>query len=595
MQRADSQVRSYRNIRIITKSKATISSPNDNFSINNENSLTVNCSNPSGNDIAYFLDCPNGTRRLFSGKTKNTSWTWSEAQILSMLQYLPNSNSSSIKVGVITYGNAEYYSEKAGTLNVVNSNPVFTNFTFKDANSKVVALTGNDQTLVKDYSNVIATITSANKAIAKNGASMKIYKMQIGNSITNPVNYSANDITLNLNNVSSNSIIIYATDSRNNSTSVIKNASIKNYSRIICNELTTPRTNNGIGEGVILNAKGTFWNASFGKTTNTIKSINYYYKRTGTNDWVKGTTALTLKIDGTNWSVSQSIAGDLEAKGFNVSETFDIKIELNDELSTDSKQSIVGSGEPAIAIYKNNVAIGKKYDTNDGSKLQVKGKVTASGDITSASNIIAGNDVKGNGFYSMDTGNAGTPVGNGRLVIKRVNNYEAPNNGVVLEFGNSKAWTGQLFIGDNSTQGIYFNGWSGGTRGSWHRLAQEDEAYSVTLYDNASGSNGTITLSDNAGNYNFIQVFWFNTTPYNKNARNSAIYANINNQCLSLASWEPNEGKPNVLHFTCATYRAVNNALTPLDYLSGYVTDSSFSYYGSIDIKIYKVLGYKRL
>lgn len=29
-------------------------------------------------------------------------------------------------------------------------------------------------------------------------------------------------------------------------------------------------------------------------------------------------------------------------------------------------------GNPALAIYKNNVAIGQQYDTSEGSKLQVK-------------------------------------------------------------------------------------------------------------------------------------------------------------------------------------------------------------------------------
>ena len=131
LRRADSKLWSESGtINIATKNKATIISQNDNFSVNSDNALIVKCDNPSGNQIAYFLDCPSGTRRLTSAKTTNTSYTWSAAQILSMLQYIKTSNSSSIKIGIITYGNAEYYSEKVGTLNVVNSNPIFSNFTF---------------------------------------------------------------------------------------------------------------------------------------------------------------------------------------------------------------------------------------------------------------------------------------------------------------------------------------------------------------------------------------------------------------------------------------------------------------------------------
>ena len=112
-----------------------------------------------------------------------------------------------------------------------------------------------------------------------------------------------------------------------------------------------------------------------------------------------------------------------------------------------------------------------------------------------------------NGLYSMETGNAETPVGNGLLVIKRVNKTEAPNNGVVLEYGNSTSWVGQLYIGDNATQGIYYNGWSNGTRGSWRRLADTP----VNLYDNSSGTNGNVPLSQSAANFTYLEVFYHNS------------------------------------------------------------------------------------
>ncbi len=68
----------------------------------------------------------------------------------------------------------------------------------------------------------------------------------------------------------------------------------------------------------------------------------------------------------------------------------------------------------------------------------------------------------------LATGRASNPNdGNSIVIFKRVTNSEAPNNGVILEFGNSASWRGQLYIGDNATQGIAWNGWSNGTRGNW--------------------------------------------------------------------------------------------------------------------------------
>ena len=89
--------------------------------------------------------------------------------------------------------------------------------------------------------------------------------------------------------------------------------------------------------------------------------------------------------------------------------------------------------------------------------------------------IVSGTAQIQNGLYCRPTGQADTPVGNSMLVIKRVTNSEAPNNGVVLEFGNSTSWAGQLYIGDNATQGIYYNGWSDGVRGSWIKLATQND------------------------------------------------------------------------------------------------------------------------
>lgn len=78
------------------------------------------------------------------------------------------------------------------------------------------------------------------------------------------------------------------------------------------------------------------------------------------------------------------------------------------------------------------------------------------------------------GIVSMQPGHANEPAGKLTLIIKKVNNSEAPNNGIVLEYG-SKKWTGQLYLGDNATQGIYWNGWSDGVRGTWRKLAFEGE------------------------------------------------------------------------------------------------------------------------
>ena len=357
-------------VSITTKNKATIFSPNDNFSVNSGSLLTVQCNNPSGNQIAYFLDCPSGTRRLTSGKTTATSYTWTAAQILSMLQYFPNSNSSSIKVGVITYGNSEYYSEKVGTLNVVNSNPTFSNFVYEDTNADTIRLTGGNQTIIKGYSNVKATISNANKAVAKNYAKMSKYRFVIGSKQLD-INYSDSaSVSGTINKADNNIFNMYAIDSRGNSTiKQISPSNYLNYEDIIIKEASVKRTG-GVGSETTLTFSGSYWGQGFGAMNNAITSCYYEYKKTTSDTWIKGGD-LTPTLNGNDFSFSGIIKGDSGATGFSITNSFDIRVVIKDRLSTYIFPMTLGTGIPSIAITKNGVAINGMYDNTIKGALQI--------------------------------------------------------------------------------------------------------------------------------------------------------------------------------------------------------------------------------
>ena len=98
---------------------------------------------------------------------------------------------------------------------------------------------------------------------------------------------------------------------------------------------------------------------------------------------------------------------------------------------------------------------------------------------------VGGKSTGAGGFISQD-GGENDATGDSALHIKRayVSNG-APNNGVILSFGNSTSWCGQLYMGDNSTQGCSWNGWSDGVRGTWRHLLMEGE------WINAAGFTAT--------------------------------------------------------------------------------------------------------
>lgn len=83
-------------------------------------------------------------------------------------------------------------------------------------------------------------------------------------------------------------------------------------------------------------------------------------------------------------------------------------------------------------------------------------------DVSFSKNIsVVGTSEFTGGIYSLSTGQVNTATSaNGMLLIKRasITDDSTPNNGVVLEYGNSTSWKGQLYIGDNADQGVYVNG-----------------------------------------------------------------------------------------------------------------------------------------
>lgn len=369
---------------VTTYNKATLTNYPTQFNIGSNVSVTYN--NPGkSSKVKFRVYTYKPIKNVYDSgylPASGGSFTWNTTSLL--YQYTPNSNSLKLFFNLVTETDVETYTDsQEATANVTNSNPTFSNFTYQDTNSKTTGLTGNNQILVNGYSNVTATISTANKANPKNSATMTSYTMSIGSQSTNPVTYSeSSQVQLSLPKVNSGIVIISAKDSRGNSTTVQKgnNSSLfKNYTDLVIKSVTATRSNNGVGKVVTLSYNGTFWNANFGSTTNTIKTLKYSYKLTTASSWTTGTTTLTKTISGNNWSGSININGDRGTEGFNISNAYNIRLEVSDELSTKTFDVTLTSGTPAMSIYKNNVAIGKQYDTSQGGVLQIGGKV--GGDI----------------------------------------------------------------------------------------------------------------------------------------------------------------------------------------------------------------------
>ena len=235
---------------------------------------------------------------------------------------------------------------------IVNANPTFTNFNYEDVNSKTIALTDDSSKIVKGYSTLRINnlVCNANK-----GATLQLIQI---NDIQYP--YSEN-FTIDLENWVSNNITIYVIDSRNNSTKLETLIGINfiNYTEKTITNKSCLREGS-INEESVLSFSGTFFNSSFGAVNNTL-TASYKYKETGSSAWINGNTTLNLTINNNNFNYEGYIKGDTNT-GFSADKSFDIQITINDLLSERTTTLILAVGEPAIDVYKSNVAFGGIYD-----------------------------------------------------------------------------------------------------------------------------------------------------------------------------------------------------------------------------------------
>lgn len=343
---------------------------------NDEESPTITYNNSAGNSVNSLQACianPGGNIVYVPyrdiNKTGTLSYTFNlTTEERNTLRSAATSNTLPVKFYVRTIiGGNTYWSTLDRTMTIVNGNPTFTDVTsITDSNTTTTALTGDNTKFIKGVSNALVTINSTDKAVANKQATMSNY---IVNGVSNPY---AENFTYTINNIATDTVTVYASDSRGNSTIVSNQIDLINYFSVSNNNnnIVVVRQNN-VGSLVTATFSGSWWNNNFGNSSN-ILTVSYRYKTTDSSTWTTGTTP-TLTTSGNTFAFTGTLIGDQTDNGFDINEAYNIEITVSDRLSQTTFTATLNSGKPAIAVYKNKVSIGSKYDTNLGGKLQVDG------------------------------------------------------------------------------------------------------------------------------------------------------------------------------------------------------------------------------
>lgn len=472
--------------------------------------------------------------------------------------------------------------------------PTFNDFEIQDSNSKTLSLTNNPSTLILNYSIPKGVISTANKAIANKYGKMSKYKMIVGEQEPVETAYNTGTVELvALQPLTTKEITMYAIDNRGFSKGVTKNATLIDYTIPTLNllEAKLTRSNNNVGEQVTLSFDGTYWNKNFGAKENSITKLTYRYKKTDSTQWSKEFDILPNIVYNENvFSYEHLISGDLDNYGFDISESYDIIVYYSDELFSSAFSLILNSSTPNIAVAKTGNAMMQPYDEELGGALQVGGDTFVKGTLK---------DYEGNSLsykvIPVETKNTdlNTYTETGMYYFKNSDvaptNIPAGSNGWLLVLkGGDNAHTKQIWYRYGSTNNhhqTFVRTNLDGTWTAWYRYAIEP----ISLYNNTSGTTGTVTLSDSCSNYNYIEIFFGDLgTTYGNN---------------SVKVYSPN-GKTANLEVTTYTndylYHLINHVTisdtTITKILAKRVRIKSADatiYVTDAETKIYRVVGYK--
>lgn len=259
------------------------------------------------------------------------------------------SNSMTVRYVIATKidGKTEsYWSFVDKTMTIINANPIFKNFSYKDITSKVVSVTGNNQVLVRGISELQITILNKDKMVAQKGAMPKNY-MSIIDSVSKSVDYSENDLIFSLGTVKSagtKKLDVRACDSRNNSSVVSKDIVVYDYSKPEVN-VEAMRLNN-FETQTTLKVGGTYSKLVINSIDkNTIVNSQYRYRELNGqwSDW----NDLDYTIE-ENKFVCEDVIIDLDN-----TKSFELEIKVTDNLSETIEPVTIDVGQAIFFISSN--------------------------------------------------------------------------------------------------------------------------------------------------------------------------------------------------------------------------------------------------
>ncbi|MCJ0594243.1 DUF859 family phage minor structural protein [Enterococcus cecorum] len=315
------------------------------------------------------------------------------------------------------------------------------------------------------------------------GSQIINYKVQIG-SQTFATGGNTIDVDLSKFDVGTGTInaVVIVTDSRGRTNSRTVGIKIQNYSAPTINNFSAVRQNNS--DTVIITKPVSVSSILNGSTNINSYTVKTEYKLTTATSW-------TVNRTETNSSAT------LNLSGFNVANSYDIRVTLADKLNQTVVQASISTAKVLIDFNRDiGVGIGKMHERGS---LDVGGDMYVSGTLDSTT--INGRAIKQNGRTLLDMF---YPVGS--IFITTVNtNPSSYMGGSWVRFGN-----GQTLVGVNESDGDFNSAQkSGGSKS--HTIDYSNFPARATIQKSWKG--GTVSYAPWQGG-SVGSGTWIVSTPY---------------------------------------------------------------------------------
>lgn len=336
---------------------------------NDEGNPSIGYSNPAGNSVSNLDACISLTGakddvpyRSVNKTGSSYTFNLTDAERTALRNACPNSNSLSVKffLRTIISGNT-YYSSVTKTMTIVNGNPTFSssNISYKDNNSTTVNVTGNNQQLVQNLSELLVTITSAT---AKKGSSISKYDATINNATKSIT--SAGNINFGVINSSNNlTLTVKVTDSRGNTTTATKTVTFLEW--VLPTAIISLKRKNNYEDESYLTV-----NASYSSVNSKNKLTIQYQKKKTTE-----TTYSSLTTIKSNSQITMS--DDKES-------AWDYRIILQDSFGTTTYNLTLPKGRFILFVDTKKLSVGVNCFPKGAETLEVNGIEVLEYDVISS-------------------------------------------------------------------------------------------------------------------------------------------------------------------------------------------------------------------